>query len=664
MKPLNDENFAELIADEDEQKKLLRIRRLPRYERSISKKEFSGETDDGWVVLDDTLKTRIKLAKDKSKSEIFEDEVWCVLAKLGFKYLSADRNCTIKYAEEHGASQQIDILAVDNETAIIIECKCADSDVPVKGNFKSTIEAIGGKKAGLHRKIRELFGNKNLKIAYIFATKNYQVTNADKERLESFGIRHFSNADLDYYSDLVNHLGTAARFQLQADLFPGQDIPEIENRVYAIRGKMGDHTYYSFSIEPAKLLKIGYILHRTKSIKLLPSYQRLIKKSRLKQVHTFVENGGYFPNSIIISIDSNGKKLKFDQASPSIENASTRMGVLHLPKRYRSAYIVDGQHRLYAYNGSQYAEKNALPVVAFVDLERTEQLEIFMQINENQKAVSRNLKHTLDADLKWDSDNLRDRAEGIKKQLAQDLGEDTSSPLYERILVGEDQRTEYKIITLEAILKGLNQTNFVGKFTKDEIKEPGIFNTSSSQKTLDLIKAVLFGYFELLAANLPDEWRRKQSDYGLLTINDGVTALIMVLGDIIQHMGAQEEIKPLGDSPETIVSKVENYLPGIYKFFEHLSDDDRAELRSKYGSGAPARLRRIFQKAINEERDDFSPEGLDEYWRDQSKIFNVETYKRVADIETLLKENFKEVLVNTYKAMWLKKGLPENFIRT
>jgi len=411
---------------------------------------------------------------------------------------------------------------------------------------------------------------------------------------------------------------------------------------------MGDHTYYSFSLEPAKLLKLGYILHRTKSIKLLPSYQRLIKKNRLKQVHAFVENGGYFPNSIIISIDSKGKKLKFDQASPSIENSSTRMGVLHLPKRYRSAYIVDGQHRLYAYNGSQYAESNALPVVAFVDLERTEQLEIFMQINENQKAVSRNLKHTLDADLKWDSENLRDRAEGIKKQLVQDLGEDTSSPLYERVLVGEDQRTEFKIITLEAVLRGLKQTNFVGKFTKDEVKEPGIFNTGSSQKTLDLIKAVLFGYFDLFATKLPDEWRRKQSDLGLLTINDGVTALIMVLGDIIQHMVAREKIKPLKDPPETIVSNVENYLPGVYQFFEQLSEDERIELRSKYGSGAPARLRRIFQRAISEERDDFSPEGLEEYWRDQSKIFNVETYRRVADIETLLKEDCKAALVKNY----------------
>ena len=73
---------------------------------------------------------------------------------------------------------------------------------------------------------------------------------------------------------------------------------------------------------------------------------------------------------------------------------------------------------------------------------RGEQLRLFMEINENQKAVSKNLKNTLDADLKWNSSNLRERAEGLKKQLALDLGDEIRSPLYGRVLVGEDERSD------------------------------------------------------------------------------------------------------------------------------------------------------------------------------------------------------------------------------
>lgn len=106
--------------------------------------------------------------------------------------------------------------------------------------------------------------------------------------------------------------------------------------------------YYSFSIEPEKLLKIGYVLHRNEAnSSMKPTYQRIIKKKRLNEVREFINNGGYFPNSIIISLDTEGKGLVFDQASQKIDNTISRIGILHIPKKYRSAYIIDGQHRLY-----------------------------------------------------------------------------------------------------------------------------------------------------------------------------------------------------------------------------------------------------------------------------------------------------------------------------
>ena len=78
---------------------------------------------------------------------------------------------------------------------------------------------------------------------------------------------------------------------------------------------------------------------------------------------------------------------KYNTKYSGIYGAGTisKIGILHIPKRYRSAYIIDGQHRLYGYSDSLYAETNTIPVVAFVDLERSEQIKLFMDINENQK---------------------------------------------------------------------------------------------------------------------------------------------------------------------------------------------------------------------------------------------------------------------------------------
>lgn len=647
------------MADREDQRALCRIRSKKFNERKVRRSEFSNNPESGWYILNDTLKRDVKLAQDKPHDVQFEDDLWVLLSKMGFKYLSRDRHCRIQYEGGSGAAQQVDVLAVDDECAIIIECKSAAGPGPKAANFKTEIEALGGKKAGLHREIRERFNKPNLKIAYVLATRNYTLRPADLERLRSFKIHYFSDADFEYYSELVEHLGSAARFQFQADLFQNQDIPEIENRVYAIEGAMGGLRYFSFSMEPERLLKLGYVLHRSKSIRVLPTYQRLIKKQRLANIRKFINNGGYFPNSIVVNVETLGKSLRFEPNANAIEGARTKSGVLHLPARYRSLYVIDGQHRLYAYSDSGFGSNNAIPVVAFIDLDRNEQLRLFMEINENQKAVSKNLKHTLDADLKWDSSNLHDRADGIKKQLAQELGEDVSSPLFNRVLVGEDHRTDIKVITLEAILRGINQTRLIGKYTKDAVREHGFFDTGNSARTLDLLKLVLFGYFGYFQTNYEDEWFRLPKDGGLLTINDGITALIQLLGDIVEHMVGKQEIRPLQDSPSEIVERATIYADGLKSYFRELSDDERATLRKKYGSGAPTRLRRIFQQAVQKVRDDFKPAGLSEYWRDQSKQYNVDTYSRVADIEMQLRDDVKDALVKLHGNMWLKRGMPE-----
>jgi len=658
MTILNDENFASVMADREDQARIRRERLKPYHERKVRKAEFSVP-EAGWRVLDQSLKREVKLARDKPADLQYEDQLWVLLSRMGFSYLSRDRTCRIKYEDGDGAAQQIDVLAVDDECAVIIECKCSASSTARAADFKTEIESLGAKKAGLHRELRKQFGKPDLKIAYVLATKNYILKPADVERLKSFKIHHFSDADLEYYTELVAHLGSAARYQFQADLFQNQDIPEIESRVYAVQASMGGMEYYSFCIEPERLLKLGYVLHRSKSIKTLPSYQRLIKKNRLSSIRKFINNGGYFPNSIIVSVDRDGSSPRFEPAGSSIPNTTGRAGILHLPAKYRSMYVIDGQHRLYGYGDTDYSSTNSVPVVAFVDLPRESQLRLFMEINENQKSVSKNLKHTLDADLKWDSKNLSERAEGIKKQLAQELGEDITSPLFNRVLVGEDHRTDARVITLEAILRGLNQTSFVGKFSKDTMREAGIFNTGKSATTVEKIRLVLSSFFHYMATGYEGEWNRLQKDGGLLTINDGITALIMVFGDVVNHLVKTDQIKPLIDDPDAIVDTASTYLDGLKPYFAKLTEAERAELRKKYGSGAPTRLRRIFQKAINAARSDFNPSGLAEYWRDQSKLYNVETYSRVADIELKLREDVKVALMEAHGNMWLKRGMSE-----
>ena len=256
---------------------------------------------EGWIV-DKELKSMVRMKRPKPLDRQFEDDVWCLFSNLGFSYMNKDRRLEIPYGtEDLNTTKQIDVFAADEETVLFIECKCAFSGK--KGDFKTDLEAIKGIKEGLFKTVRREKEFKKKKVKYIFATKNYEITEPDRNRMRDLGIYHFDEYGIKYFAELAKHLGACARYQLLGTLFAGQKIGTMENRIPAIEGQMGGHTYYSFSIEPEKLLKLAYVLHRNEANSdMMPTYQRIIKKQRLKEIRKFIDNKGFFPNSLIIDI--------------------------------------------------------------------------------------------------------------------------------------------------------------------------------------------------------------------------------------------------------------------------------------------------------------------------------------------------------------------------
>ncbi len=108
---------------------------------------------------------------------------------------------------------------------------------------------------------------------------------------------------------------------------------------------------------------------------------------------------------------------------------------------------------------------------------------MFMQINENQQAVPKNLRNTLYSDLLWSSDDYSERARALRLRIAQHLGEQKISPLYDRVIIGENQRTHLRCITIEAISNGLMRGNFIGTFTKTGAKTQGTFYAGDNEPT-------------------------------------------------------------------------------------------------------------------------------------------------------------------------------------
>lgn len=631
------------LLSQAEVKNAIRERKKTYLERTTWKVALDNEAQEGWYYFKDTANPdKVKVHKDKSESEQFENRLWVLFAMMGFFRLNRDAHFEIEYTSDGSShKKQIDVFAADEETIVVVECKCAEKskDKP----WKTEIEAIHGYMQGVRAEVKKEFPSHNVK--FIFATKNYIVGNSDQDLMEQFGISYFDEKTIKYYEELVKHLGSCARYQLLGGLFANKEIKGMDNRIPAIKGKMGGYTYYVFSVQPEVLLKIGYVLHRSEANDgMMPTYQRIIKKARLKSVHDFIENKGFFPNSLLVSVDTKkGRPLQFDLADKQGADDITQLGILHLPNIYRSAYIIDGQHRLYGYSDSKYARTNSIPVVAFENMDQKEQVKLFMEINENQKAVSKNLRNTLNADLLWVSDNPIERREAIRSRIAQDLGDSNLSALCNRVIIGEDQSDEYRCITLEMICSAIKDTSFLTKYGKDKTpQEYGIFDLEDNDKTLELLEKYLFGCFQYLKELLPEEWEKSPKQEGILLFNNAIGGLIRLFNDIaIELINSGHEPKKIDE----FLDETHYYLDPLQDFFASLTEDRKQELRASYGGNGPKDYWRNLERAVHNAHESFEPEGYVKYWEDHDKTHNKDSIR----IMTLAEQSAREFIVSKLK---------------
>lgn len=640
----------ELITAKNKRKNLY----IEARERKVALEELEEE---GWEYVKDYADSKfVKVRKEKPFYERFEDQIWLLFFQMGFKLLNRDANFKMNYDFNNpDFTQQIDVFAADDETILIVECKSSEDLNEVQ--FKKDIEKLHGQMEGLRKCALKQYPGR--KVKFIWATHNCIMSAKDIKRLQEWDIIFFSDSTIQYYSELVKHLGTCSRYQLLGNLLANTEIKTMQNKVLAIKGKMGGHEYYEFSIEPEKLLKIGYVLHRNEANKnMMPTYQRIIKRKRLKEVQSFINDGGYFPNSIIISIDSGGRKLQFDESPTKLDDSISKIGVLHLPKRYHSAYIIDGQHRLYGYSDSEYANTNSIPIVAFVDLDRSEQLKLFMDINENQKSVSKTLRITLNSDMLWDSPNQNERRDAIRSKIAQMCGEEQSSPLLGRVVIGEDEKNNIKCITIQAIQLALQKCSFFSTFAKNNtIATNGSFDVGDNQATIDRFYPFLEGCFKTVKNECETEW--SLGEQGILTINRGIQGIIRIINDVVNLLIAQNKLFPLTQDIDDIINEVEYYMSPLLNHINKLTEEQRIELKSFYGGGAENKYLRYFQKVIHDSLTDFNPEGLEEYIENTTKEYNATSKEYIYAIEEKLKDVIAESLQEYYGDKWLIKGLPK-----
>lgn len=601
-------------------------RKKTEIEKRISVNEIQAYEEHGWIIKKQYKNGSAIVLHPKNAQAMLVDRLWTIFYRMGFTVMNSNAPVEFSYRTQYySGTKSVDIIAIDDETCLFIDCFASEELNRVR-SFGENIEAIARSFRLLSAEVKDTFGDRKCK--YIFVSSNYVLSYLDLDNLSKNRIVYFDEENVDYYYSLVDHLGVAARYQLLGNLFSKTTIKGMDERVPAIEGKMGNMPYYAFLIEPERLLKIGYVLHRNKANRdQMPTYQRLIKKERLKAIRNFVDNGGFFPNSIIISIDSKDGRLRFDKAPQELQSTHSRIGVLYLPKEYQSAYIIDGQHRLYGYSESKYASRDTIPVIAFVNMDKEMQVKMFMDINENQKPVSKTLRNILNIDLNWNADNLNKRREAVILSVSQELGENSNSPLFGRVLTGEDSVNERRCITIEYLKTALDKTCFFNKYNKkNEIIERGVFDKIDSSQTFQTVYSYLRSCLQVLADLCKNEWEKGSA--GFLTINNMIVAVIRVISDITNITVSKNDLDLSNIDIDELYQQSKDLLLDLSAVINNLPQEKRNEIKSAKGSSAKEISWRILQVALNTYNGAFINADLARYIEENCTDYNPEGLRK------------------------------------
>ena len=330
----------------------LRLRKNPYILKTIAasskdllKKKVEIELADGWEIIQRNKKS-VRIGQLKPADELFEDQVWTIFAQMGFHELSKGRHFTIKVSDDT-SPRQIDVFAKDGEAALVVEC--IQTETPGTKSMDSVINEIAALKSQISTSINKHYApSQKLKVGFVIATKNINWRLVDKKNCQEQGISIIADNEILYYASLVKHLKSAARYQLLAHLFAGSRVSGLARKVLATRARMGGDTFYTFLISPDELLKIAYIGHRSsRNIDNIETYQRMLQPTRLKNIANYINNGGKFPTNIVLNLKKFKKSSLEFERKESLGNET--LGTLSLPDTYASAWVIDGQHRLYGY---------------------------------------------------------------------------------------------------------------------------------------------------------------------------------------------------------------------------------------------------------------------------------------------------------------------------
>jgi len=624
--------------------------------KTVHNADIDEHLDNGWEIARKNRKTT-RIKKTKTHDVLLEDQLWCLFYKLGYESINGEKfNISFTRSDGSTGRKQIDVYASDDETAVVIECKSRENRG--RRNLQKDLHESILLQKFIRKSIYQNYKNKTLpKVIWIYATNNIIWSEPDVDRAKSGNIIILTENEVQYFQAFIKHLGPASKYQILSEFLKGQKIPGMPDvKIPAIKGKIGGETFFSFVTTPRDLLRISFINHQAfNHPDGRPAYQRMISSNRIKNIGKFIIGGGYFPTNILINfIDKPTFKplSNKENTDPNI-----KFGWLELPKKYRSAWVIDGQHRLYGYSklDDKYLDQS-LFVLAFEQMHTRKEADLFITINHEQKKVAKSLLMTLLADIRMSSDDPKIALSALASATIRSLNSDNTSPLFRRFALPGMPAEPERNLTISEAINGLNRSELLGKVVHNSIIA-GPLTGSTNSNTVERARKILNGYFDLVRNSNVERWEKGRTAY--VCVNPGIRAHLVLIAEMIKYLEHKKGLDFVELDENDFIEKLTDLAQPVFKFIKEASDENIAEKFSrKFGEGGVKEYLFNLCELVNGQYNDFGSEDFLTYIKSRDDDRVSEADKIIIDLTRDISDYVISVLKNKHGNHTMPSGDP------
>lgn len=487
-------------------------------------------------------------------------------------------------------------------------------------------------------------GRAKPKIIWAYATNNIIWSSQDIDRANDGNIEIITENELQYFQAFVKHMGPAGKYQILGEFLKGQKIPGLANiKLPAIRGKIGGELFYSFVATPRSLLKISFVNHQALNHPDgRPAYQRMITAPRIKRIGEFIKKGGFFPTNILVNFSDSPR---FDPIS-NRENTdpNIKFGWITLPSKYRSAWVIDGQHRLYGF--SHLTDKfldQSLFVLAFEKMAVKKEADLFITINHKQRSVPRGLLDSLFADIRMGDSDPSTALSALASAIARALDTDKTSPLVRRFAVPGMPSEPMQNLTISEVVKGLRRSGLIGKLAGKTLV-PGPLSGATDEDTVMRASTVLSAYFEEVRRANPKRWEGGKDEF--VAVNPGIRAHLLLIAEVVTYLTHKRSLEFDLMNSEGFSNHINNFCQPLFNFIQTAPDDViKAQFSRRFGEGGVKEYSYYLMQVLAEKNPDFGSEEF-QRWRQQDSSDEID---EVNSFLMKLAERMTDHVINTLK---------------